>query len=220
MRLRPATVACVLRHGGVYDSRWVRALYRGVREHWPARKLDFVCLTDVAVNVAGVRTVPLAYDWPGWFAKLELFTPGLFHGPVVYFDLDTLIVGPLDDFATHALDFAMISDVWEPKYAQSGVLAWIPGATSRMVWDIFTDDPAGRMREFRGDGEFLRSVVDPVTRLQDVYPGRIVGFKVRRPRGIIPGPPPGASAVLGHGEPRFSQAGAGWAHAVWARRAA
>ena len=213
------TVACVLRSGGIYDARWVRALYRGVREHWPVDALDFVCLTDVPVGHPGVREVPLVTGWPGWWAKMELLAPGTFDGPVLYLDLDTLPVGPLADLAAHALDFAMLSDLWQPHLAQSGVMAWMPGETSRAAWDVFTEDPRERMHEFHGDGEFIRSVVDPVTRLQDVFPGRIAGFKIRSPRGIIPGPPEGSSLCCGHGEPRFSDPAAGWAHALWRERA-
>jgi len=166
------------------------------------------------------RRVPLACNFPGWWSKLELFRPDVFTGPVLYVDLDTLPCGPLADMAGHTLDFAMLSDVWEPTVAQSGVMAWIPGETSARVWDVFVESPRDRMRAFRGDGEFIRSVADPVTRLQDVFPGRIAGFKVRRPRGIIPEPPRGASLVVAHGDPRFSDPAAGWAHETWTERAA
>ena len=70
-----ATVACVLRSGGVYDARWVRALYRGVRENWPEGALDFVCLADVDVDVPGVCVEPLAHGWPGGSRDLTLSSP-------------------------------------------------------------------------------------------------------------------------------------------------
>jgi len=181
--------------------------------------LDFVCLTDTPFVRHGIRCVPLVCGFPGWWAKLELFRPDVCHGPVLYMDLDTLVVGPLADMVGHDLGFAMLSDLWTPQVAQSGVMAWTPGETQRRVWDIFMDDPKDRMRAFRGDGEFIRSVVEPVARLQDLYPGRIAGFKIRSPRGTIPAPPDGASLCVGHGDPRFSDPAAGWAHRLWTERA-
>jgi hypothetical protein len=57
----------------------------------------FVCLTDVT-DVTCER-IALTTDWPGFYAKLELFRPGLFHGPVLYFDLDTVIHRNIDALA-------------------------------------------------------------------------------------------------------------------------
>ena len=71
----------------------VKALQRQV-EKW-APFAQFTCLSDVPVE--GVECVPLKRNWPGWWSKLELFDPEL-GGDFLFTDLDTLIVGPLDDF--------------------------------------------------------------------------------------------------------------------------
>jgi hypothetical protein len=55
---------------------------------------DFVCLTDQ--TIPEVNTIPLIGNTPGWWAKVELFRPELFNGPVFYCDLDTIICGELD----------------------------------------------------------------------------------------------------------------------------
>jgi hypothetical protein len=55
---------------------------------------DFVCLTDQ--EISEIKTIPLIGNTPGWWAKIELFRPDLFNGPVFYFDLDTIICGELD----------------------------------------------------------------------------------------------------------------------------
>src|SRR4051812_39102361 len=90
----PLTVACVYRSGGrQYSSRYVDVLQSMVARHLslPHR---FVCLTDV--TDVGCERIPLETDWPGFYAKIELFRPGLFHGPVLYLDLDTVIHGSID----------------------------------------------------------------------------------------------------------------------------
>jgi len=112
------TYACVLRSGGIYTPEWVRKLSRAVGFH-ASRPHRFVCLSDVDVPC---ERIELSSDLPGWYAKLELFRPGLFDGPVVYLDLDTLVIGdltPLEAIADGPL--AMLSDFYQPRMAASGV---------------------------------------------------------------------------------------------------
>jgi hypothetical protein len=103
------TVACVYRSGGrLYSERYVENLSRMVARYLslPHR---FVCLSDVDVPC---ERIPLVTGWPGYFSKLELFRPGLFPGPVLYFDLDTIIHGDIDPLARLAgeVDFGCVSD--------------------------------------------------------------------------------------------------------------
>ena len=81
-------VACVLRSGGPYDASYVARLRDGVERHLPSAR--FVCLSDVEVPC---ERIPLATSWPRNWAKIELFTPGLWDGPVLFIDLDTDVVG-------------------------------------------------------------------------------------------------------------------------------
>ena len=54
---------------------------------------EFFCLTDILdINC---NTIPLEHNWPGWFSKLELFK---IKGPVLYVDLDTIILNNLDSY--------------------------------------------------------------------------------------------------------------------------
>lgn len=229
------TVACVLRSGGDFDASWVHALKAGVEEHLsiPHR---FVCLTDMAIW--GVEAVPindweaeaseygvdgsaLPCNWPGWWAKMNLF----WHAPdgdmgfddlVLYLDLDTLPVGPLDDFASYSGEFAMINDFYRGRRAaQSGVMLFRPGTVTKQIWEQWIADPEGHMKRFRGDGEWLDRHTSP-DRLQDLYPGQIVSLKAHAKAGI----PENARLVCGHGRPRFTDPKAGWAHALWSERAA
>jgi hypothetical protein len=202
------TVACVLRSGGTYDVHWVTALRRGVQGHLPGAR--FVCLSDVPVSGEHIR---LAHDWPKWWAKVELFRPGLFGGPVLYLDLDTLPVGDLSQIADYRGPLAMLSDFYRPERAQSGVMAFTPGPVTEGLWEMWSASPQMHMHRYRGDGEWLHEHCSP-DRLQELYPGQIVSLKVQAREE----PPNGARLVCGHGRPRFDDPKAGWAHQLWRAR--
>lgn len=124
----PLTVACVLRRGGLYwgkregpfFAKYVHVLRDAVAAHLslPHR---FVCLSDspVSCDHVGMRDF-----WPGAWAKIELFRPGLFDGPVLYLDLDTVVLGTLDELARAALD----GEFGAARHRQGGldaaVMAW------------------------------------------------------------------------------------------------
>ena len=77
----PLTVACVLRRGGLFwgsregpfFAKYVRILRDAVAAQLslPHR---FVCLSDVAVSC---ERIDLHQFWPGAWAKIELFRPGV-----------------------------------------------------------------------------------------------------------------------------------------------
>jgi hypothetical protein len=91
---------------------------------------EIVCLTDLKpekFKEIPVKVIPLENDWPGWWSKMEVFRPGLFDGPVVYLDLDTVLVGNIDKLFRRSFRFAML-EPFHPrlKYGKwaSGIMAW------------------------------------------------------------------------------------------------
>ena len=68
-------------------------------------------LSDVPVD--GVETIPLQHDWPGWFAKFELFRPDI-EGDLLYFDIDTVITGDLKQLEVGQT--TMLSDFYHPQH--------------------------------------------------------------------------------------------------------
>lgn len=196
----PLTVACVLRSGGVYTPTWVARLRTQV-----ARNLTsphrFVCLSDVDVPC---ERIPLAHDWPGWWSKIELFC---LSGPVLFFDLDTAIVGDLADIAHAAQTRTMV--VLQDFYRLgqgigSGMMAWSDGAAVRGLYDIFAADSLGWQVHLggRGDQGFLEEagVLRHCDRWQALLPGQVVSYKVHCRAGI----PPDARVVCLHGRPKFA----------------
>lgn len=193
------TYACVLRSGGIYTAEWVRKLSRAVG-FYASRPHRFVCLSDVDVPC---ERIELSSDLPGWYAKLELFRPGLFDGPVVYLDLDTLVIGdltPLEAIADGPL--AMLSDFYQPRMAASGVMAW---SHDPDFWDKRPKVTNARKRL-----DHWLDKQGTVRRIQDLAAG-VYSFKAH----CKAGPPSDAMLVCGHGRPRFDDPKAGWAHDYW-----
>lgn len=203
------TVACVLRSGGDYDAEYVERLQAGVARHLD-RDHEFICLSDVVVPA---RRIPLAHDWPGWWAKMEIFRPDL-DGDLLCFDLDTLIVGDLAEIAS-IRKLTLLSDFFVPEYLASGVM-YLPWFVRSEVWRRWIENPAGHMSRIRGhgDGGFLREVfTGRAARWQEELPGQIVSYKahvrkaqhpIERGDGTVP---ENARVVCFHGRPRPREVG-------------
>jgi hypothetical protein len=166
------------------------------------------------MEVPWVYTQPLIHDWPGWWSKIEIWRPGLFDGPTLYLDLDTLPVGDLSDILSYRGPFAMLNDFFQGrKLAASGIMAWTPGPHTEAIYEAMCREP--KIPNGRSDHWYARHAPEP-DRLQELYPGQFVSLK----REGRDGPPENARAVCGHGRPRLSDPKAGWAHRVWRERAA
>ncbi len=92
----PLTVVCVLKSGGEYGPRYVEAMRSMVSRHLTLPH-KFICFSDMG---EGPGFQPLKYGMPGWWSKLELFQV---KGPVLYFDLDTVILGNIDRMGKAAM---------------------------------------------------------------------------------------------------------------------
>jgi len=181
--------------------------------HAPVHR--FICLTDTSSEP---DDIPLEHDWPKWWSKMELFRPGLFSGPVLYVDLDTLPVGDLSQIAGYRGPLAMLSDFYKPSRAQSGVMAFTPGPVTEGLWEMWIANTAMQIHRYRGDGEWLHAHCGP-DRLQELFPGQIVSLKTHCKPPKAKGPPKGARLVCLHGRPRPNSPKAGWAYDLWKERA-
>lgn len=137
-------IVCVLRQGGKvgYDASWVEKLQNSVSRNLstPHR---FICLSDVDVPCERIP-MDMVNDpkAPGWWAKLQLFKPGLFQGPVLYFDLDTVITGRLDELVNTVMsqhDFLMEYDS-NYNISSSAILYWNGDYSN--IYHEYMKDPA------------------------------------------------------------------------------
>lgn len=127
-------VVCLLRQGGKvgYDSSWVDKLQRAVSRNLT---LDhkFICLSDCDVNCERIPLEP--GDW-GYWSKMQLFKPGQFDGPVLYFDLDTVIVKNIDEVVERIKKRKFVMWYEADKQIHSSALMYWQGDHS-YLWDKF-----------------------------------------------------------------------------------
>lgn len=214
------TVACVLRSGGVYSAEWVAKLQRGVARHMstPHR---FVCLSDVDVPCERIQ---LETNWPGWWSKLELFRPDLFDDTVLYFDLDSVVVGSLDTIAAHPHTFTMAHEYWRPKLLCSTAMAWRGDYSG--IYHAFAANPIGQAHHYDkvlpnsgrvGDQafieDFFNNTAQHVARFRDLFGERsIASYKLHHCEN---GPPKDAAVVAFHGNPKPHAIKDGWVKELW-----
>ncbi len=204
-------IVCV--QSGNYQERgaqYVNILFDSVRRNLADGLAgEFVCFTDNADGLdPGIVALELPEGVRGWWGKLYLFKDGLFPkgDTIVYFDLDTVITGRLDEIASYDGNLAILRDWLEPQIINSSVMAWRSGDYGH-IWHNWL--AAGKPDYLGGDQEWIRrNTTDPVI-LQDVFPGLFVSFKLTS--GRIPDK---ASVCCFHGIPRPHQA-KGWVPEVW-----
>lgn len=130
-----ATVLTVLRSGGDFNPFHVQAMQRQV-ERWAPKGTSFVCLSDQPVE--GVYCMQLKHDWPGWWAKMEMFRPDLLLGDFLYTDLDNAIIGPIGHLL-HTPGVVLNSGVNDSAWTS---LMALPEEDRTGVWETFITDPA------------------------------------------------------------------------------
>lgn len=177
----------------------VQALQKQVAQWAPLA--SFECLSDV--DVPGVECHKFERNWPGWWAKMNLFSPAL-KGDFLFMDLDTVILGPLDDILS-VNKLTVLTDFYRDgvklKDGIGGGLLFLPEAERAQIWEEFTVNPTLSMRmNPRGDQHFFEHFwLNKAARWQKTLPGQVVSWKVNCKNDIVP---PGARVVCFHGQPR------------------
>lgn len=189
----------------LYDS-----VTRNLKEGMPGR---FIVFTDEPYTRGytpgiEVRALPET-DIRGWYNKNQLFMGNIVPDGdrIVYFDLDTVIVGSLDDIAAYDGDFAILRDFYRPNGLQSSVMLWEAG-TCNYIWNQYAK--AGCPEVFGGDQAWIEEVVSAPVILQAEFPHKFVSYKKDARFGI----PVDSSVVVFHGNPRPHEA-EGWVEKVW-----
>lgn len=218
----PVTFVCL--NAGNYCGRgaeYVNVLADMVKRNMPSFvRWRFVCLTDDPSWLdQSIEVLPLPTDIKGWWGKLYLFKPGLFPDGerMVFFDLDTLIVGSLEKLLQYQGDMAILRDFYMPSRGAPGVILWRSGFGSQiwLEWEAQgrPENPLGDLGwiENLDQGRFTKHL----DRLQDHFPDMFVSYKAS---GRVA--PDKAHVVCFHGIPRPHQVTDGWVPSVWKRNGA
>jgi len=137
-------IVCVLRQGGKvgYDASWVEKLKNSISRNCtlPHR---FVCLSDCEVPC---ERIPLESTGDGFWAKLQLFKPGLFKDPVFYLDLDTVICGNIDEIIKSVSNEKFVMWLEADKQIHSSAMMWWNGDYSKL-WELYLSKPVTYWKE-------------------------------------------------------------------------
>jgi hypothetical protein len=203
----PLTVACVLRRGGQhmgtregpFFAKYVRILREGVAAHLrlPHR---FVCLSDIDVPCEHRQ---LRWLWPGAWAKLELFRHGLFDGPVLYLDLDTVVLGGLDELARAALDGDFTAASHRNGGLDAAVMAWRVDCSPLYRRYAWMPEYWNHRHRRAGHRDYIEAGLRRAGivwhAIEKTLPGSLVDYADLGAGGAIP--PPARLCVF-HGRPR------------------
>jgi hypothetical protein len=206
------TILCVLRSGGIYDASWVAKLKRGVERNLtvPHR---FVCLSDTDVDCERIR---LRHDWPGWWAKIAMFEPGVIRDPTLYLDLDTIITGNMDSFTDLPHEFAMLENFNDNEFVGSGVM-WFKEKAPEIVYETFAKSPqrimdyyaAHKHGSYMGDQAFIWDTLE--RKVDTIKSTALRSYKRHCRNGL----PQGTAIVCFHGRPRPIEINPKWLEETW-----
>ncbi len=199
-------VLCVLKSGGDFDQSYVERLARMVEENLTLSH-SFECFTDLPL-IPGIRTIKLMNGYAGWWNKIELYQ---ITGPLIYFDLDTLIVGNIDALGEALVDdnIFMLKPFARSELWATGIMAW----AGVLPWAKFRPTRA-EMNDFEWDQRYVSSLIKDkdtkVNAIQDVLTG-ICSYKHHCRSGL----PDDARVVCFHGHPRPHEVTSGWVRELW-----
>ena len=153
-------VVCV-NVGEKFHPEYVRRLERAVRLHLHT-PFDFAVITDHPPgHYPGIRTLKPMDNLEGWWQKITLFAPerDYVDDRIMYLDLDTVVLGSLDEIVLMNHPFIGINDRWQQPTTN----------TSFMVWDhsqfgyIYTQfEKAKHTKQFIGDQNYVTKKIEDV----------------------------------------------------------
>lgn len=238
------TVACI-KWGRLFGPEYVNRLYSGVRRHLSHRP-RFLCMTERRqglhpdIEVLDLPEEPFSAPMnaalavanrQGAMRKVSLFRQGLIpdlSGPVLGFDLDVVITGPLDDLLDFAPGKVAMRHDWVEKRkgrptGHGSVFRFDP-ARHGYLYDAIAENPYAEVERARGSEQRYTSH-KAMERGDFAYlpEAWVASFKhdclPRWPANFwaAPGLPAAAKVVCFHGRPKMPQAVAGYRH--WLRNA-
>lgn len=221
---QPINIVCV-KWGDLYSAEYVNKLYRSVVRN-TSLPFRFICFTENTRSIdknIECRQLPDVPGVVGWWYKLSLFsTESKLKGSVFFLDLDTVIVGNIDDMLRYEGDFIVIQDFYSVRNNRnltnygSGLMSWQSTSLKLDYWHQYLKEGPERIKRenCRGDQEYLQKVIPGADFWQEKYPNQVVSYKVHvRNQKELPN---NARIVCFHGLPRpKSIENEGWMKENW-----
>jgi len=214
------TVVCFLWIGDRWHRsdlgvEYVNRLFRGVQRNISASH-RFVCFSNISGNYENLIEVrPLnAPSWKGCLPKITAFDPKHgFHGHVMVMDIDTVVVGSLDDIASYRGDFCVRAKFRAP-HLPDGDLVGFNAEKCAWIWSEFAENVDNVEKMTRGRERFFyRELPIKPDIWQRLFPGQLVSYKnhVRKQKTL----PDNARLVSCHGNPRPHEINESWVKEHW-----
>jgi hypothetical protein len=193
-------IVTVLRTSETYKRKYVEMLHSQCQQFAPG--IEFVCISDDPLVPGYVK---MEHEWPKWWPKMEIFK---IQGPVLYLDLDTIIVSDLKSIldSITQYEFIAIRDFYKDhklqRTLQSCIMFW--NGDMKYLYDEFLKDPEKNMAEcttsrWWGDQGFIeKTIKNNVVYWQDIAPNKLVSWKVHCKNGV----PKNAAIIAFHGKPK------------------
>ena len=199
------TFALVLKTGGeYYDYKYVNNIVDGIISNTTV-PYRIVCLTDDKRGLSSDidEIIRFRHNWPKWWGKIELFRPDIFQdGQVFFLDLDTFIVGNLDELVSYRGEFCALRDFYNQDVMGSGVMSWHGSRVTR-IYEAFCKNPEHfiHIHKIGGDQEFIRQEKPSIEYFQDVFPNQVISYKIHynAPDGELPN---NSRVLCFHGTPK------------------
>jgi hypothetical protein len=168
--IAPIDCACVI-HGSAYDWTYVERLYNMLNR-------NITMGARLHVYTEATRPVPAHMikheltEWSstrpvrGWWYKMQLFNTAHHSGPLLYFDLDTVIVDNIDWICNLPLRYFWgVQDfkyLWKPNYQSiNSSIMWWDTQNFSYVWTDFEKQHLEHItKKYRGDQDYIAQVVD------------------------------------------------------------
>jgi len=199
-------VICI-KFGNKYSSEYVNKLFRGISRN-TSKSFLFTCFTDNQMGIdtkIDCRSLPINVG--DWHNKIGLYDCTHYNknNQIFYFDLDTVIVGDLDEIFSYTGDFILLRDFYRVDGFGSGLMSWRPHAVNHM-WKNYTHGQKCK----HGDQGWCEQQYPGADIWQEVYPKKVISYKVhilmggrlKSPKHTnYPGSLKTASIVCFHGKP-------------------
>jgi hypothetical protein len=182
-------VITVFKSGGEWREEYVYRM-RDMLLNNLSEEFRFICLSDVPLEVETIDLLPISENVPGYWNKIQLFRPGLFNGPCLFIDLDTIIKGPINKITDQlsGSDFLMVRSPFRAGHHSSCFMYW--EGDHSYLWDLYRSKPPSVWDkqykqhmpfESYGDQAFISDNVSSYGIIQDVteHAGSISRIKKR-----------------------------------------
>lgn len=154
-------ILCV-KWGDLYHCEYVNKLYNSIKRN-TTKDFKFICFTE---DTNGISEEIECRDFvhkelTGWWNKMYLFSNDLnITDRILYFDLDTVITGNIDEFMEFDGNFAILQDLYrvennkEDTSFGSAIMSW-KGGQQNSIWETFASNMAANSAVGGGDQRYL-----------------------------------------------------------------